>query len=507
MDHALVLKVGVRTNVHFHYKIYDDLGFMLYEPLLRYRPRTGGDNAVPATLDNLVPRLVKGWETSSDGLVYTLRLKEGILSSHGNPFRAQDIKWSWDRAMLARQQGRFTARIAPLRDENSIQIVDDSTVRFKLEHTNVTFPHFLTSKYIHIYDSVECRRHVTKDDPWAEGWLAANSAGYGPFVVESYDAEMDIVTYRANEYYFDATKPRIKKIQRIGIKSINERVARFRSGELDIISSLPGESYLELAAEGTKPYRIHGHDPLLIQMNCLREPLNRVEVRQALSYAVPYHHIFYNIWKGLHRTMRSPFVDACVGYTEQFFPYRTSVAKARKLLTDAGFSGGFETSLLIDRDFSPHVRATANAIRDALKEIGVMVRIDEVDEDRLRTAGFAHDFDMLMDPHIHMIADDYYVSLCDYGDSKWGVENLNQFFHEEVFQLQKECLTARTEIERVSYSHRMQKLIVNAAPQIFLMQLNTLMIAAQHVEGMSWDANGRIYYHEVSKGVPNVYTS
>lgn len=500
MNDTGVLKVGVRTNVHFHYKVYDDLGFLLYEPLLRYRPRTGGEKAAPATLDDLVPRLSAGWRVSGDGLEYTLSLRKGVVSSHGNPFTAGDVKWSWDRALLARRQGRFTARISPLKDENSIVEVDEYTVLFRLERPNVTFPHFLTSKYVHIYDSVLCRKHATKDDPWAEGWLAQNDAGFGPFTVESYDAGRDIATYMANPHYFDAPNPRLKKVQRIGIKSVEERVARFRSGELDVISSLPGEVFLDLAGkDGAQGYKIHGHDPLLMQMNCQRAPFDKAEVRRAISYAVPYEQIFQGIWKGLHRTMRSPFVDACAGYTEEFFPFSTDLEKARLLMRDAGLAQGFETTLLVDPDFSPHVRPTAEAIRDALKAIGITVRIIEVDEKALRTAGFAHDFDMQLDPHIHMVADDYYISLCDYGDAKWGVENLNQYFNEELFELQKQSLTARSEAERIGYSHKMQKAIVEDAPQVFLMQLNTLMIAGSHVKGMSWDANGRIYYHQVSK--------
>lgn len=501
MTDTEVLKIGTRTLVHFHHQIFDDLGFMLYEPLVRYRPRRDGDKVVPATLDDIVPRLITGWTASKDGLQYVLNVRQGVKSSRGNPFTAADIKWSWDRGLLARRQGRFTARIAPLRDENSVEILDDYTVRFTLEHPNVTFPHFLTSKYIHIYDSVECKRHVTKDDPWAEGWLASNSAGYGPFTVESYDVEREIVTYVANPYYFDGDGPRLKTIQRIGIQSLEERVRRFKSGELDIITSLSGDDFLSLSAEAnTKAYKVQGHDPLLMQMNCQRAPFDRLEVRQAISFAVPYERIATEVWKGQHRSMRSPFVDACAGYTEEFFEYSTDLERSKSLLRQAGISGSaIEVSLMICPEFSPHIRPTAEVIADSLAKIGIKVDIEEVSEHQLRTAGFSHEFDMMLDPHIHMIADDYYISLCDYGDTKWGVENLNQYFNEEVFALQKASLYAKTEAERIEFSRKMQKSILQGAPQAFLLQLNTLTISGDHVHGLKWDPNGRIHYHELSK--------
>jgi ABC-type transport system substrate-binding protein len=138
-------------------------------------------------------------------------------------------------------------------------------------------------------------------------------------------------------------------------------------------------------------------------------------------------------------------------------------------------------------------------IADSLAKIGIKVDIEEVNEHQLRTAGFSHEFDMMLDPHIHMIADDYYISLCDYGDAKWGVENLNQYFNEEVFALQKASLYAKTEAERIEFSRKMQKSILQGAPQAFLLQLNTLMISGDHVHGLKWDPNGRISYHELSK--------
>jgi peptide/nickel transport system substrate-binding protein len=499
MDEAGVLRVAARTNLHFHYKVHDDLGFLLYEPLLRTRPRTGGERPGPATLADLVPRLAEGWDVSGDGHVYTLRLRRGVVSSRGNPLRAEDVKWSWDRALLARRQGRFTARIAPLRDETAVEVLDDHRLRFTLERPNVTFPHFLTSKYIHIYDSAEVRRHATTDDPWAERWLDGNHAGFGPFVVEDWDEARDTVTYAANPRYFEPGRPRVARIRRYGVASAEERVARFRRGEFDIVTSLAGPDFLALAAEpGLRAHRIHGHDPLLLQMNCLRPPFDRV--RRAVCHAVPYDHIFDVLWGGLHRRMRSPFVDACAGYTEEFFAYRTDPGRARELMRRAGVQGEVDATLLACPDFSPHIGATAAAIRDALRDIGIRVRIEEVDERRLRTAGFAHDFDLQLDPHIHMVPDDYYISVCDYGDAKWGVENLNRFFDAEVIALQRACLDARSEAERIRFSREMQRRILDGAPQAFLMQLNTLLVARREVAGLSWDANGRIHYHEIAKG-------
>jgi len=494
------LHVAVRATKSFFYNIYDDLGFLVYDPLLRYRPRQPEQAHLPASLSDLEPRLLQSYDASDDGYLYRLHVRPGVVSGYGNALTAEDVKWSWDRALGLRRQGRFTARVAPVKNEESIVVRDKYLLEMTLEKPNIGFPHFLTSKYIPIIDSTEARRHVTGDDPWAEAWLNAHAAGFGPFRIDSYDSNADVVTYVANEHYWEKGSPRIKRLIMRGVASPTERLDMLRRGDVDIATSLAVDDFVGLQKiPGLKGVRVPGHDPLLLQMNCLRKPWDDRRVRQAVSYAIPYDRIMNDVWKGTARPLESPFVDSCYGYTRAYFKYELNLPKARALMQEAGVTSPIRCRLLVHAALAPQLTATAPVIRDALAQIGIEVEIAPVSDYDLRTTGFSHDFDLLLDPHIHMVPDGYYISVCDYGDSKWGIENVNQYYNEAVFKLQAECLQVRTEAERETYLHRMQEIIMDDAPQAYLLMINTLMGARDTVRGLAWDANGRMQYHQTHK--------
>ena len=493
------LTVALRTNKRYFTKVYDDRPFLLHEPLLRWGARKKGWVHQPAALADLEPRLAEWYEVSIDGLVYTVHLRHGAKSIFGNELTADNVKWSWDRAFQNRGVGRFTARIAPMHSQDNVVVTDKYTVEFRLDKPNVTFPHFLASKYIPILDSIEVTKHCTAEDPWALKWLADHHAAFGPFYVEKYDEKADVVIYGAHkDYWAGAPKPGRLILQ--GVPVGTDRVKAIKSGAVDVALSLPAEDFLAMRNNpDLNTMIVPSHDPMMLQMNCQREPFKSVKVRQAVCYAVPYQELMDNIWKVAARPYKSPFIDVCLGYTEEFFKYRTDLKKAKALLAEAGFSGQVEAEMVICGEILPEIMPTAKALQAALAKIGINIKISDLNEQEFRTASFAHNFDFLLDPHTHQVADAYYIAYDDYGDERWGIENMNQYYEPEVFRLQEECLKATSEVERLPYVREMQRVILEGAPQAYLFQINSLVAARVSVRGLEWDVNGRMFYHHTYK--------
>ncbi len=491
------LTVALRTNKRYFSKVYDDRPFLLHEPLFRWGARKKGWLHRPAALADLEPRLVEWYEVSQDGLVYTLHLRHGVKSINGNELTSADVKWSWERIFQLRGVGRFTGRVAPMRSQDNIIEKDKYTVEFRLDKPNVTFPHFLASKYIPIVDSVEVKKHTTAEDPWAAKWLQEHHAAFGPFYVNKYDEKADIVIYGAHKDYWCGT-PNPKQLILRGIPSAGERVRLLKSGEVDITLSLSAEDFLMLQGNSSvNTIIVPSHDPMMLQMNCQKDPFKSVKVRQAVSYAVPYQELMESIWKVAARPYKSPFIDVCLGYTEEFFPYRTDLNKAKSLLLEAGLTGTVNAEMFVCGEILPEIIPTAKAIQTALAKIGIDITIKDVNEQDFRAVSFAHTFDFLLDPHTHQVADGYYVAYDDYGDERWGIENMNQYYEPEVFRLQEECLKANSEAERIQYIRELQRVILDGAPQAYLFQINSLVGAKTSVHGMEWDVNGRMFYQHV----------
>jgi peptide/nickel transport system substrate-binding protein len=273
-----------------------------------------------------------------------------------------------------------------------------------------------------------------------------------------------------------------------------------KNGEVDIALSLSAEDFLALQnSPNLNMTAVPSHDPMMLQMNCQKEPFKSVKVRQAVSYAVPYQELMDSIWKVAARPYKSPFIDVCLGYTQEFFTYRTDLDKAKSLMAEAGVKGTINADMYVCGEILPEIMPTAKVIQTALSKIGINITIKDVNEQEFRTVSFAHSFDLMLDPHTHQVADGYYVSYDDYGDERWGIENMNQYFEPEVFKLQEESLKARSEAERIEYIREMQRVILEGSPQAYLFQINSLTGAQTSVRGMEWDLNGRMFYQHVYK--------
>jgi peptide/nickel transport system substrate-binding protein len=499
------IEVAWRTNNRFFAKVFDDRPFILHEPLFRYKGRNNKSKHTPVTLNDLEPRLAESYEASHDLLKYTVHLRRGILSHYGNECTSEDIKWSWTRAFKLRGTGRFTAKIAQLMDEDSIIIKDKYTIEFILDKPNITFPHFFTSIFIPIIDSREVKKHISQEDPWGSKWLKNHHASYGPFIVEKYDEQKDIVIFGPHSDYWCKGLPKIDKLIFRGVPSFKERLHLLKSGEIDIAVSVPIEEFEALSNEKSfQTMVIPSHDSLMLQMNCMKKPFDQVKVRKAISYAIPYDTILANIWRKAGRASKSPFIDAVMGYNPKYFQYQYDPMLSRKLLSEANLGHGFITSMTVDYELVAELERTGEAIKKALFDVGIRVNVINLKENEFRKACFEHDFELLLDPHTHQVPDGIYISWDDYGDEKWGIENHNQYFSNKVFILQQEAYNTLSEKERIKYVHQLQQVILDDAPQVYLLNINGLVAANKSIRALEWDVNGRIFFQNAynCKNIP-----
>ena len=193
---------GIGTPFVFLYAMHDAL----------IKPLPGNDMA---------PCLAESWRESADGLVYEFKLREGLRFHNGDPFTAEDVRFSFHRY-------RGTAAKLLHDRVKAVEIADPHRVRFVL---HAPWPDFLTFYATPATGAawVVPKKYIEKV---GEEGFKKHPIGLGPyrFVRQSPGVEMVL---EANEQYW-RKKPSVKRIVIKGVPDRTTRLAMLKTGEADI---------------------------------------------------------------------------------------------------------------------------------------------------------------------------------------------------------------------------------------------------------------------------------
>src|SRR5690606_18156149 len=171
------------------------------------------------------------------------------------------------------------------------------TVGFKLSRADGDFPLALATVAGSIVDPslVEANGGVVDNTP--NEWLASNSAGSGPFILETYEPGVRAVLVRNETFGGDA--PASERIEVEWIKSDSSMLMQLQEGSLDVAIGLTNQSAASLESDETLKVVATSGTPnmqLLTPMDA--EPWTDIRVREAVTHAIPYEDIIENVRMG-----------------------------------------------------------------------------------------------------------------------------------------------------------------------------------------------------------------
>jgi len=302
----------------------------VYDTLIVYK---NGDFSKP------YPGLAERWEVSPDGLVWTFYLRKGIKFSTGNELTAEDVVYSFKRAMAINKGPAW------ILEENvkDIKAVDKYTVAITIKQPSA---YFLTTLYNPVaapVDSKVVKAHE-KDGDWGEAWLTEHSAGVGPFILKKWERNVGITLVRNDNYWGE--KAKVKKVILRDIKEANTQKMMLEKGDLDIAFALTNEMKIDLK-NNPNIKMVRGVNLRIgyLGMNVLKKPLDNVKVRQAIRYAIDYDAIRNKLAKGMGLRMEGVIIKGLLGYKPSLGIYEYNPKKAKRLMKEAGYENGFEITL------------------------------------------------------------------------------------------------------------------------------------------------------------------
>lgn len=344
------------------------LAGLVYNKLVSYET---GPN-VDYTDYNVVPDLAERWEVSDDGKVYTFYLREAYWHDkapvNGRQVTADDVIATMERIInLPGHQASLLSEV------ESIVAKDPQTVVFTLKQPFAPFLNFMANHFMWI---------LPKEGVEGQFDLATDAIGTGPFVLEKWEDNVQ-ATFKKNPKFYEEGKPYLDEVIFKVVPDQGSRIAAFRTGQADTIGSLSPEELDQLIK--TNP-DVTVFEALFatqeqLYLNMKKEPFNDLKVRKAISMAVDRQSMVKAIYGGGET---SGPVNPSLGdwslpleEREKLQPYNPEEAK--KLLEEAGYPDGFDTTLMVTNGYGEQLVRVAQWIAEDLRNIGINAEIEVVE--------------------------------------------------------------------------------------------------------------------------------
>lgn len=277
--------------------------------------------------DQIVPGLAETWDYDEQTYTYTFHLREGVKWHDGEPFTADDVKFTIE-AIMDPENGSENA--PNYEDVEEITVIDAQTVAFRLTEPNVAFLEYMTMGIL--------PQHLLAGQDMQESDFFRSPVGTGPYKLESWDAGQSIVLVKNEDYYLGA--PKIDRVIFKIVPDDNAQAVQLQSGELDLALLDPKNAQSFAGTDGYMLYDMTTADYRGILFNFANDywTANR-DIIPAICYAIDRQAIVDSVLLGEGMPAYGP-LQRNIYNDESVEHYDYNPDKARAILEDAGCTLG-----------------------------------------------------------------------------------------------------------------------------------------------------------------------
>ncbi len=435
----------------------------------------------------IVPGLAQSWDISKDGLTYTFHLRPNVKFHDGTPLTAEAVKFCFDRQM--NDQGPFYATgTYPyvkgfLGNVAGVEVMNPGTVQIRLKSPLTPFLQYLAHHSLYIY-SPEALKKWGKD-------MVKHPVGTGPFKLETWDPGVRVVLTRTDQYWGGA--PKIRQAIYVPIIEAQARLSAIKTGEIDMTMDVPPDSLQDLRKDpDVVVAEANSSAVWYVALNTRHPVLKDKRVRQALNYAVQKDSIIRDILKGTAIVATTPLSPVYGPYHEDKtvrYPYDPEKAKA--LLKEAGYAGGFDVTFFVPESGSGMQSPVemGTVIQAQLLAVGIKAKIQTMEWGAyLKKYLDAPDMaEMSWNPSIgdpdHMM----YMLLSS--DRFPPAFNAGYYQNPRVDELLRKGRTTIDDKERIPIYREAQRLVMEDAPWIFVDHGKQVFVYRKRVQGFKLHPN------------------
>jgi peptide/nickel transport system substrate-binding protein len=325
--------------------------------------------------------LASRWESSADHKRWTFHLRKGVRFHSGEEMTSEDVKFSLQRAMGKRSTTGYAGPLRTLIQD--IETPAPDRVVIVTKEPTLIIPTYL-SRSLSTEGMVLPKKYLETN---GDDVFARKPVGTGPYrFVEQVTGSH--IKMAAVDNHWRIGVPKYKQITFRLVSEETTRIAMLRRGDVDL-ADVSRERVKELEREG---FPVHfRRDEAIVHMWWVLGPDGRVgptsdkRVREALNIAIDRAEIAQAIFAGRAEPAGIPmglswsFKDVGFKATPDM-AYAYDPARAKKLLADAGFAGGFPLDIYaFQLPGLPEGKAFAEAVAGYWEKVGVKPRLIPVD--------------------------------------------------------------------------------------------------------------------------------
>jgi oligopeptide transport system substrate-binding protein len=309
----------------------------LFEGLARLDPKTSRP----------IPGLAERWEVSADGLVYTFHLRTNLVWSTGEPITADDVVYSWIRALNPMTAAEYAGQLYCLKNAEDfntgkiknpsrvgVHALDRLTVWVELNQPTAFFLDLCAFPALYVVP----RQTIEK---FGDRWLMARPLpSSGPFELAAWRLN-DKVRLRKNPRYWDAANTQSEVIDLLPVGSPTTSLNLYANGQADVVwdKELVPVELLDVLLRRPDFHTFNYLATYFIRCNVTRKPFDDPRIRRALALAIDKERIVRKITKAGELPAAHLVPPGTANYASppglEYNP-----AQARRLLAEAGYPGG-----------------------------------------------------------------------------------------------------------------------------------------------------------------------
>jgi peptide/nickel transport system substrate-binding protein len=450
---------------------------------------------------NLAPAMAQSWTYSRDCLELTFKLRRDIKWHDGYPFTSADVVFTYETMINPKtpapfKEGFLLVKSVDAPDAYTVRVHYDKPYARAVETwgTSILPKHLLQS----FADAGTLRESPQNSQP----------VGTGPYRFQEWKPGEKVVLVANPDYY--EGRPYLSRIVYRVIPSQATIFLELKANGVDYVNTLTGIQYARQTEypafrKAYRKFRYPASDYTFLGFNLKDPRFADRRVRQAFAHAINKQELIDGVRLGLAREATGPIRPGTWAYTDKVTRFDYDPEKAKALLAEAGWKDRDGDGVVEDATGKPFTltirtnqgnderKKIAEIIQQRLKEVGIQADIQLIE-----WAAFIKEFVKPRRFEVVVLGlgtgtdpDQFVV----WHSSQRGPDQMNRtgYANPEVDALLEAGRSSCVQSERVRYYHRIQEILAEDLPMIFLYNRDSLPVVASRIRGVSSSPSGILY--------------